>query len=552
MSALLVAGDHSRAEDRSGEPPILVNHLGFVPGAAKFCMIAERLPVEFSVVRSGSSRAEHHDRMKPMRGDLGDYLVGDFSALRTPGEYHIRIGSRFSVPFRIADNPYDDALKKSVAYFSKQRCGDSKTGYNAPCHLDDGRRTDNGLHHDATGGWHDACDVRKWVNATIYGMLGLLNVMDAPPHGCDPSQITEELRWGNQYFLKMQEPAGYLMDFCGGDTGNRFTDNNAGTDDDRPVQTRVCELPAQFHFVAAQARLLRHLRDTDPPYARTCESAARKCFAWCTRGRRNHTSTSLAAGILAAVEFHRTFADTAAADVATTLATQLLELQAADGPVKGFFFRSPDRAQPAREIMHGNLPLLALCELLEEFSSHRDASCWRDALASHAGCLKDLASRSAFGTIPFGLYYGEDPGGGRRIGQHWYRWFMKPRAENPSSPQWWVGINAHLASNGVGLARAARLLSSPSLTALAQRQLDWILGVNPFNASTVTAVGHNQPPLFITGEFTPVTPHIPGGVMNGLGGDANDQIVLLPGSYHTCEYWTPMVAYAISLLLSIG
>jgi hypothetical protein len=349
----------------------------------------------------------------------------------------------------------------------------------------------------------------------------------------------------------MQEPPGYLMDFCGGDDGNWFTDNRIGNDDDRPVQTRVCELPAQFHFVTAQASLVRHLRDADAPYARTCESAARKCFAWCTRGRRSYTATSLAAGILAGVELHRTFDDRATADFAAGLASQLLELQSTDGPVRGFFFRSADRAQPSREIMHGNLPLLALCALLERFESHQDASRWRNALASHTQYLKDMAGRSAFGIIPFGLYFGEDPGGARRIGDHWYRWFMRPHGENPSSPEWWVGINAHLASHGVGLARAARLLTDPSLAALAQRQLDWILGVNPFYASTMSGVGRDQPPLYVTNQFHPTTPLIPGGVMNGLGGDQYDQPTLLPGSYHTCEYWTPMVAYVMTLMIEL-
>ena len=46
-----------------------------------------------------------------------------------------------------------------------------------------------------------------------------------------------------------------------------------------------------------------------------------------------------------------------------------------------------------------------------------------------------------------------------------------------------MGINANLASTGVGLAKAARLLKDPRLAALAQRQLDWILGVNPVGSS---------------------------------------------------------------------
>jgi hypothetical protein len=120
-----------------------------------------------------------------------------------------------------------------------------------------------------------------------------------------------------------------------------------------------------------------------------------------------------------------------------------------------------------------------------------------------------------------------------------------------AAADWWVGINAHLASNGVGLSRAARLLGDARLAHAAQRQLDWVLGANPFDASTMTGVGGNQPPLFVTGEFRPPTPLIAGGVMNGLGGSANDEVRLEPGSYHTCEYWTPMVAYVMWLMAEL-
>ena len=87
----------------------------------------------------------------------------------------------------------------------------------------------------------------------------------------------------------------------------------------------------------------------------------------------------------------------------------------------------------------------------------------------------------------------------------------------------------------------------------AQRQLDWILGVNPFNSSTVEGFGHNHPGHFAnSNEFRPPTPRIPGAVMNGIGGTADDQPDLYDGSYHTAEYWTPMVGYTIWLMAEMS
>ena|SRR5438874_888308 len=126
-----------------------------------------------------------------------------------------------------------------------------------------------------------------------------------------------------------------------------------------------------------------------------------------------------------------------------------------------------------------------------------------------------------------------------------------PRRGETAAADWWVGVNAHLASHGVGLSRAARILKDAKLASLAQRQLDWVLGVNPFNASWVTDVGRNQPALYRTGQFTPPVPQIAGGVMNGIGGSDDDQPVLEPGSWNTCEYWTPMVAYVMWLMVEL-
>src|SRR5690606_201622 len=107
--------------------------------------------------------------------------------------------------------------------------------------------------------------------------------------------------------------------------------------------------------------------------------------------------------------------------------------------------------------------------------------------------LASMAGRNSFGIIPFGFYTGKDPGGNRRIGEYWYRYFMVPE-------DWWVGVNANLASMGIGLTKAAHILNDEHLAALAQRQLDWIIGANPFSSSTIVGVGYNQPKPFINGN----------------------------------------------------
>ena len=135
-----------------------------------------------------------------------------------------------------------------VGYFALQRCGPSTTGYMTPCHCDDAVRLDNGKHQDTTGGWHDASDLRKWVGATIHGMIGLVQVYDLTADESLRRRIVEELRWGNRYFLNMQEPAGYVMSHVGGDAlrhgdENRWTDNIVGPEGGEP--NTIAPLPGR-------------------------------------------------------------------------------------------------------------------------------------------------------------------------------------------------------------------------------------------------------------------------------------------------------------------
>jgi hypothetical protein len=218
--------------------------------------------------------------------------------------------------------------------------------------------------------------------------------------------------------------------------------------------------------------------------------------------------------------------------------------------VWGFFWqqfdpRGPSSYEPYRDIWRGCWPLIGLCDLLEAFPDHPRAPAWRESIRLFCEpYLQTLAGRNAFGIVPYGLYR-SDPGGGRALKRFWFRYFFE---ENPG---WYVGNNSNLASTGVGLLKAARLLNRPDWLALAQRQLDWILGSNPFNASTVMGAGYNNPQHMFGAEYLPATPFLPGAVLNGITGDALDVPQLRPGSYQECEYWTPMVGFTMWLLAEL-
>ena len=91
---------------------------------------------------------------------------------------------------------------------------------------------------------------------------------------------------------------------------------------------------------------------------------------------------------------------------------------------------------------------------------------------------------------------------------------------------WWQGENARLAS----LAFAARLgertfeddaAFARRLRRYADDQLNWILGLNPFDSSMLAGTGRNNPEYMFFGSYQYA--NAPGGIVNGITGGFKDQ-----------------------------
>jgi hypothetical protein len=578
---IIMISDHSILQaqrlSRDYNVHILINQAGYTPDAGKTCVVPGLLNREFQVVNTVTGKVVYNGQFKPIKGDFGDYATGDFSDVVTTGTYYVLSDTLRSYPFSISKNVYEQPMASIIDYFSKQRCGGSTTGYLTPCHLDDGVRMDNGKHQDVSGGWHDASDLRKWVGATIYAMLGIAKTYELCPQ-LGKYKLLEELRWGNRYFLNMQEPAGYIMSFIGGDVqkhsdSNRWTDNvtgdeeegepyftkpNAGksnadmlimgTKDDRVIKTTPLDLMGQYNFIASEAIVARIAKETDPDYSARCLNAAEKCLKWCKNSDASTNPGIIGASIQAALELFKTTGNSSHKEYAITQAALLENYQESgdEGEISGFFYTSVNEQEPYKNIWVGCTEFYAICDLIQEFPEHENAIKWKEMITSYArDYLKVFITRNSFGIVPFGLYTGEDPGGNRNIGGLWYRYFMQPELS------WWVGINSNVAAAGIGLLKASVILKDKELRSYAQKQLDWIIGVNSFNSSTLIGTGYNHPEHFPGSTFHPLTPVINGAVMNGLGGDHDDQPDIGGGWWQISEYWTPMVAQTLWLMAEL-
>ncbi|HMH23035.1 MAG TPA: glycoside hydrolase family 9 protein [Puia sp.] len=107
---------------------------------------------------------------------------------------------------------------------------------------------------------------------------------------------------------------------------------------------------------------------------------------------------------------------------------------------------------------------------------------------------------------------------------HRHSAFFFPHGSEASP--WWQGENARLGSMAAAARLAANLLNDDaplrdSLRSFALDQLNWVLGLNPFDACMLQGTGHNNPAygFFGTFEYT----NAPGGIVNGITSGLEDE-----------------------------
>ncbi len=538
-----------------GKPAIALNHLGFVPNARKTVLFRHPGPVapaEFTLDEIGSNaRALQWRRpLRPVKCDFGPCLAGEFSDIDQPGLYQVTVGNLRSVPFFMRTDLWRRTLPKAFSFYFQERCGVAVPNVHPACHLDDARRRDNGQHIDVTGGWHDAGDLRKWMSTALHSGIAIAQMgrnlgKDWNLDGSGLSPILEELRWGNRYWLKMQDGDGRIWDDAAGglngdNSDNHWTDNRAGTADDRYINPSKSGV-IQAEFVTAQALIAQLFRETDPGYGQSCLAAGLRCRKANTPGK---TTEDLVSWAMAALELYRATGEEAWGQEARHLGNQLRELQVQEfqgsqRQVRGYFITSPTDRTPYVNAIGSAVPALLLLDLAATFPSDPDSSAWTKAVQMHLDeYVQPLSERNSFRIIPYGIFEkSPTPEKYRSLaGELTYRYFMPTRKQF-----WWLGMTSHLENYACLLARASAVFKRREYLDLAFRQLEWVMGANPFGACLMTGEGMNNP--YPHSRYVGL---ITGGIMNGIAGNPEDEPILdteYGFDWRTTEYWTPHNAW---------
>ncbi len=224
-----------------GHPPIKVNQLGYLPGAAKIALVtgfAEALAAQpgdtFQVRELLGSRVVYEGALE-LRADYDPVVSGerllaaDFSQLTTPGDYYITLNAEQaedSPPFTIGADVYGRLLTDAQRYFYLQRSGLALEAQYAgqfargAGHLQDAAaqfRSGAQSPRNVAGGWYDAGDFGKYVNAGATAVSDLLwayelfpnqfpdGQLNIPESGNGLPDLLDEVRWELDWLLKMQD-----------------------------------------------------------------------------------------------------------------------------------------------------------------------------------------------------------------------------------------------------------------------------------------------------------------------------------------------------------
>ena len=570
---------------------ILTNHIGYEAAGNKHAVVSGNTTDQvfsFRILDDQTGRAVYSGTPTPsgpvQRWKDWVFWTLDSDDLRAEGTYRIECASSQGVirsfPFAVQEKLLEQHTVPNVlAYFKAQRC--SGLLDKADRHL----TFDGDIDHrivDMHGGWYDATgDYGKHLSHLCFSTY--FNPQQIPLVVWSLFQSFEALRAKNdfdfsQYLRRLLDEAMYGADYlvrakC--PDGSFYISVSAHGPEKKPEDRRVARVmrgfdpggmerttPKAGHIypetdyqsgyrsgagvaIAALARASTYPVSGDflaADYLTTAEAA----FAFLeTHNLTNDGKENIVddyCALLAATELYMATGQEpyrAAADRrAESLANRLTA-----GDDQLAYWRADAADRPFFHASDGGFPVVSLLNYLDIASPEVRSA----VLDTVRRALKSALAITADVTNPFGYsrQFVQDRAGTRRTA------FFFPHHTEVSP--WWQGENARLASMATAARMAAGYFSEEpefyrQLQAFAWNQLNWILGLNPFDMSMLHGSGRNNPP-YLAYEGSYQFTNCPGGICNGItSGDDEEDIdfrIHYPGlgdNWRWGEQWLPAVA----------
>jgi hypothetical protein len=554
-------------------------HTGYQTGAQKSAIISDIDAKTFKLVDQDNHQVVLSKPVGNVSSSIGKFQVMDFSEIRKPGNYVLSAGGVVTKPFRIGDDVYERTVWKALNFFYAERCGIAIPGIHGNEH-NDWVCTHGNRKIVTNGGWHDAGDLSQSfegteeITAALFSMAEKLRERNSNPDLYN--RVLEEAKWGLDWILKNNFGDGYRNT---GSLNSRRTNNIIGDDDD-PTTVAQNSPMANFEAAGVEAQAYRILKSSDPDLAayalKTAESDWQFAVAgmssvkpskdiWRGTFDSNNVEDELPAqAILASINLWKATGNQQYEKLATSLAPTIMNAQQQerpdwDTPLTGFFYTTTTKERILHYCHRGReqAPVMALTALCDAFPNHSDWIKWYASVTLYAEYLKTIAKYSApYDMMPASVYTDTE-----------YR--HVPESRQPSFRQQvlqgiplgkghylrifpvWMDYRGNFGTilpQAQALASAGQLRGDLAAEGLVTRQLEWIIGRNPFAESTMYGEGYDFVPL-----YSPSSGDMVGGLPVGIQtrGEADAPYWPIQAMWTYKEIWGHPVTNWIWLLSAI-
>ena len=561
---------------------ISYSHTGYQPGALKKAIASGLDAGEFRVIDEQTGETVLSKPLQIVNTHLGSYQVMDFSEIQDAGTYLIDAGGIRTHPFAIDPNVWRTTILKVLNFFYMERCGEAIPGVHGACHKDW-----TCVHGDKriviNGGWHDAGDLTQGLGNTAeaaYVMFSLAEYLHS--RNDDPelyNRVMEEAEWGLDWVIKTSFRDGFRN---GGSISSRRTNGIIGDNDDITSTARNTPMD---HFVASATEAIgyRLLKQSDPRKAALSLKMAEEDFHYAVEGMAIEEETSSKSifrgtfdsdyiehlapsiGILSAVDLWKATGNTRYIDYAAEWAKIIINSQQRaipdwEVPLAGFFYTSQQKEHILHFVHHGreHSPILALTQLCESLPDHPDWMKWYSTVTLHAQYLQNIVQYTMpYSVIPASIYSDQEyllapesrqesfrgqVQNGIPLGNGYYLRLFPV----------WMDYRGHFGTilpQGKALASAGYLRGDLESVQIAQQQLEWVIGRNPFSQSNMWGEGYDFPPL-----YTVLSGDMVGGLPVGIQTRGTADVPYWPvqNSWTYKEIWSfPAISW-ISLMRNVA
>jgi len=549
---------------------IAFSHTGYQPGAVKQAFTSNHTAADFSIVEQNTGKRVLTKPVQSVKSRIGEFQVLDFSEIQEPGKYIIQFGKTLSKPFTIDNNIWDQTIRKAINFFYTERCGTAIPGIHDVCHRD-WRVEHEGRHIVINGGWHDAGDLSQGLVNTaeaVYAMFSLAEKIKLT-RGKDIlyDRLIEEAKWGLDWVNKTSFHDGYR---CTWATMGFWSDDIIGNNDD--IVARASN-NAHENFLAAAAEAIasRILEGSDPDLARKNLKQAAEDFRFGLAAMKNRGSVveSASAGILAAADLYRITGLKYFMEEAKNLAKLITDSQQRSVipglryPITGFFYTSPAKTtfQYYTHRGHEQAAIVALSEMCELFPDDPDWIVWYSSVVLHSEYYQKNMSvfTEPFSMLPNSIHKGDEylkakenlRGNvqqqilnGFDIGGNWHLRVYPVQPEGA-----FRGNYGTMLSQAKAVSAAAHLRRSEQLAKLAEEQLYWVVGRNPFGQSTMYGEGYDYQQ-----QYSAMSGDIVGSLPVGMKSRENFDLPYWPAHNHPNykEVWVHPVTRWLSLMADLA